>query len=494
MKFISLIALLISLSLQGQVKFDKIFNDHMVLQAGKTFAITGKGIPGHEIQVTIHAQKKYHATVNADSIWTCNIIPQKPSDSSFDIIVSDGDFQDKVTDVIFGDVWLCAGQSNMEFPLSADKYVDGEKSALGNQLLRLYNPNYVGKDMYGKPYTDSMKTALKNGQFYSGVWESSNSNASLRMSAIGYYFGKILSNEIKQPIGIINLSVGGSPIESWLDRNILKQSDSFSVKADSNWIFNDDLPVWVRQRATENVGAQEKNSDHAFKPGYIYEHGIELISKLPIKGILWYQGESNAQEMPRVIEYPALLRLMISDYRKAWSVSDLPFYIIQLSSIDTVGYKSKYWPAFRQLQYDIVSKKDHIGIVPTHDLGNRNNVHPNDKKTVATRLSNLVLHDVYQLKSFQPGPLPIKAIYRKHRVVLSVKTGLGPLKTMNGKEVKGFSLDGIHGVAARIKNKKIIIDTTSAPQNMYYSILPFSDANVIDGSGNALPAFKLKVN
>lgn len=170
------------------------------------------------------------------------------------------------------------------------------------------------------------------------------------MSAVGYYFGKEIMTTQGIPIGLINISIGGAPLESFISKKTLRNSRQFFEKVKGEWLTNDALPVWIRERGSQNISGikdcpkDENGNNHSYKPGFAYQSGIKPIINLPIKGILCYQGESNAQEVERVNEYGALSVLMVNDFRKKWKQPKLPFYYVQLSSIDTVKYKGHLWP------------------------------------------------------------------------------------------------------------------------------------------------------
>ena len=176
------------------------------------------------------------------------------------------------------------------------------------------------------------------------------------MSAVGYYFAKAITDSEKIPIGLINLAIGGAPIETFISREVFQADKRFTKKVQGDWLTNESLPLWARDRGRQNVGANKNGYaddlglNHGYKPGFAYASGIAPITNFPIKGILWYQGETNAQEPQRIKEYRALMHLLINDYRKKFKEPAMPFYWVQLSSIDTAKYKSHYWPQFRDEQ------------------------------------------------------------------------------------------------------------------------------------------------
>lgn len=463
----------------------------MVLQRDRPVVIFGTGMPGKKL--TLQCSDFYRSTtiVKSDSAWIFKMPSQKYSRDPFDIVLSDDIQSRAINNILIGDVWLCAGQSNMEFPLSSDKYFTVGKNLQSNPAVRILNPHYVGKDYYGRPFSDSMKSRLQAGKFYEGSWQLADSTASASMSAIGYYFAHIIQTETTIPIGIINIAVGGSPIESWISTTSLSSNDSFQNKLANNWMENEALPVWIRQRAIENIGST--NLAHAFKPGYIYDHGILPLMQHPIKGILWYQGESNAQELNRVNEYLGLMKMLVADYRKGWNNQRLPFYFVQLSSIDTIKYKSQLWPLFRNIQLLAYQQIRYTGMVVSSDIGDKDNVHPRDKRTVAERLSRWALHDLYGKNVLVSGPMPIGGYYRKNELVIQFKHADG-LRAADQKQLSGFSLNGIDPIEAVIHKKSIRLKTNSSPELVYYAYKPYADGNLVNNEGLPATSFILNVS
>ncbi|HVU55559.1 MAG TPA: sialate O-acetylesterase [Puia sp.] len=375
--------------------------------------------------------------MGADSTWGLYFPAQQTGSVGRELRVVSGGDSVYVRNILFGDVWVCIGQSNMEFPMSGERHFAEEKTDAAQPSIRLYNPSYIGKNVYGKSFTDSMLQRLTTTDFYRGAWTVCDSVTVRTMSAVGYYFGKTIAGREHVPIGLIHLAIGGCPIETFMSMDALKE---FPGKLDSPWLENNALPVWVRQRGKQNVG--ERGDAHGYKPGFAFAAGIAPILPMPIEGIIWYQGESNSQEPDRVEEYPRLQKAMVEDYRKKWKQPHLPFYWVQLSSIDTVQYKSRYWPEFRDGQRRMLTTISDGGMAVCSDIGARDNVHPTDKRTVGQRLARWALQDVYGEKGLVvSGPLPVRVSYTRDTVVIYFQYGRG-LRTADGGPLRGFSIDG----------------------------------------------------
>jgi sialate O-acetylesterase len=491
MKLLPIILYLLPLIASSQLTIDQPMMDHMVLQRGHVIRLSGKAIPNTTVQVRLGEYELYEVTTGSDATWECMVPAHKSNPIPFSLQIEMADQRITYKDLVFGDVWLCAGQSNMEFPFRNESHFKDQFPIKPNHLIRVYSPTYVGKQVAGKKFSDSMMAGLNAKDFFKGNWQPLDNATAPDFSAVGFYFSDIVQQRTGIPVGVINIAVGGSPIEAWMSPSTFMNHPLFSKKADANWLVNQDLPVWVRQRAMENIGDQSPNFSHAFQPSFIFEASVKSLMKLPIAGILWYQGESNAQEMDRVEEYAQLQSLMVEQYRMAWKLPELPFYFVQLSSIDSTSYKSQYWPLFRANQMQAYIEGHHMGIVASMDKGAPNDVHPRDKMTIATRLTNWALHDVYGFKDQPTVTVPLKAKYQNQQVVITFSNNLNSGEAVL---VKGFSLDGKTEISARIEKNKIVLIAPGKPKKIIYGFSPYTSANLIDNFGIPVPGFILDLD
>lgn len=494
MRISFLICLIIPLVLKAQFTVAPYFSDNMVLQRDQPIHVWGRASPGIKISVSLLNQKKF-AIVQLDSSWNIYFNPTMANSQPSKLIIESGAYKKVFKNVLIGDIWLCIGQSNMQFTMQQEMHYKEELKNAKQPLLRFYNPTYIGQDVYNKLFSDSMLQRLNQANFYSQTsWNQSDSQNFSSMSAVGYYFGKELVSDIHIPIGLINLSVGGAPIETFINQDILKKTTN---KVNGNWINNNTIPIWVRTRATQNVGGllnapfDNYGPSHAFKPGFIFNAGINSLTKFPIKGVIWYQGESNAQEIERVNEYGKLFKLMVNDYRSKWALPKLPFYFAQLSSIDTINYKGQLWHYFREEQRQLVKGIKYTGMAVTSDLGFKNDVHPTNKKQVGERLALLALNKTYSRKIISSGPLPISANYVNNEIIIAFENAKEGLFVSEGLTVNGFSVNGLKGIDAVIKKDKIVIKYSTKPQFVYYGWQPYSKGNLVNKS--QLPASTFKI-
>lgn len=493
-----LISLLIHTATKGQLVLPGIFTDNMMFQQGMPIHIWGKDCPAQSITVELGVNTS-KTIVQSDSTWEVYLPAQQATINPAKLTIKNKSQAFFIKNILIGDIWLCIGQSNMEFPVFKEQHYHTEKLEKPQAGLRFFNPTYVGKNVYGIPYTDSMASHLTPQHFYAGQWSVCDSNSMASMSAVGYYFGKNIVTHTGIPIGLINLSIGGAPIETFVDKNALLASPKFKEKGQGDWLINNSLPVWVRERGLQNIGnktqvlSDENGKYHSYKPGFAYDAGIKPIIPFPIKGIICYQGESNAQELERVLEYNDLTTLMVTDFRKKWNQPSLPFYYTQLSSIDTLHYKSQYWPFFRDEQRKLMSTLKHCGMAISSDLGALHDVHPTNKKDIGERLSLWALSKTYHQRIIYCGPSPKKAIYKKNRVIITFTHSLKRLQKSTGTLLKSFSLNGIDDCNATIRGRKVIIHATGKPPFIYYGWKPFSNGNLVNSAGLPASTFRIMV-
>lgn len=484
----------------AQLKIAQVFSSNMVLQREAPVAVWGKASPGKVVEVKLGSTLR--KTVAAkDSAWKLYLPKQPATRQPQSLTVSSGDTVVQFQNILIGDIWICSGQSNMEWAISKEMHWQQEKTNTVQPLIRFMNPPPAGRYVYGVAYTDSLNRRLTKDSFYLwNGWQVCDSSTIKPMSAVGYYFAKSIVAKENIPVGLINLSIGGAPLETFISRDALQNSQQFAAKVKGNWLLNEALPAWSRERGRQNVGnnpngyGDELGLSHAYKPGFAFECGVEPILPLPVQGVIWYQGESNSLEKKWVEEYKELLHLLIDDYRKKWNQPDMPFYWVQLSSIDTAKYKSQFWPQFRDEQRKLLSEVKNGGMAVTSDIGLKNDVHPPDKKSVGERLARWALHKTYKENIVPSGPLPGKAKYKNGKVIINFQYTAKGLMTSDGKSIKGFSIDGNKEIEASVNNRTVTIYTNTKPEFVYYGWQPFSIGNLVNSENLPASTFKIRVH
>jgi sialate O-acetylesterase len=494
-----LILLLIPFVVSAQLRPAKIFSNNMVLQQNEPIRIWGKGTPG-ETFLAEFSNEKQSFKVKQDSSWMITFKSQKFNTNTQSLKIQSAEEKIELQNILIGDVWLCIGQSNMEWPMIREMHYKSEIKESNQTNLRFYNPSYAGKNTYNIPFSDSIIKKLNPQDFYQGEWQVSDSTTFKAMSAVGYYFGKRINQETGIPIGLINISIGGAPLETFISLNALKDNPQFADKTKGNWLENKSLPEWTKERGRQNttgkknIPSDEIGPNHPFKTGFAFQSGIEPIINMPIKGILNYQGESNAQEIERVNEYAALSALMVKNYRELWKNPKMPFYFVQLSSIDTLQYKGHLWPQFRDEQRKMIQLIPNSGMAVSSDIGAKNDVHPTNKKDVGIRLAQWALAKTYHKNIVPAGPMPLNAKYKKGTLIIKFENTGDFLSTSDGKSLRGFSIDKKNEIYASIVKNQVIIPLTKKTEYVYYGWKPFTDANLINSEKLPASTFKIEVN
>jgi sialate O-acetylesterase len=182
---------------------------------------------------------------------------------------------------------------------------------------------------------------------------------------------------------------------------------------------------------------------------------------------------------------------LIKDYRSKWQEPDMPFFWVQLSSVDTPYYQSQYWPQFRDEQRQLLNEVSDGGMAVCSDIGLKGSVHPTNKKVVGERLARWALHTTYGENIIPSGPLPLAANFENGQIVISFQYAGKGLQTSDGKLLRGFSVDGKNEIPAFIRHKTVVINTSVQPQYIYYGWKPFTDANLVNSA--LLPASTFKI-
>lgn len=473
----------------GGLQLPLVYASHMVLQRNQPISFYGMANRNEKISITFN-RKQQTTTANESGKWQITF-PRMQAGGPFKATISSSSKTIVLDDILMGDVWLCSGQSNMAFPLKAAINDNNEmQTAEQNTNLRL---------LQMKPLAETDNTAwdsvtldkVNKLQYFSGTWQRCDSSNAKNFSAVAYYFAKKLQQQIHIPIGLIEVAVGGSTTESWIDRYTMEH-DAHLVNELYNWRTSDFFQPWVRERADTNLKkSTNPKQRHPYESCYNYEAGISRFTQFPIKGVIWYQGESNTHNI-ELHEY--LFPTLVKSWRKQWGYN-FPFYYVQLSSLNRPS-----WTAFRNSQLQLLRVVPNSGMAVSSDVGDSTNVHPRHKKEVGNRLARLALHFTYQQKNIIPyGPMPLKAVQQNNQIVVSFQyAGVG-LKTEDEKLLHGFKLRNDKGIEqpakAYIRNNQVIIpvDKNEKPITVLYGWQPYTDANLVNSEHLPASTFKLNI-
>jgi len=496
------LVLLSAAALRAQVALDPMIGSEMVLQRDRPIVIRGTAKPGETVRVRL-ASDQATAAAGADGRWEARLRPRAASAAPIDLTATAPSGEATARDILVGDVWVCAGQSNMEWPLRLDAAAPEAARMLQspNAQIRLRSHAFPGQ--YSKKALSAAQLQeLTPERFFKGAWATNGPRSAPPFSAVGWWFAQRVQAATKVPLGMVSWSIGGAPIETFIRPEALAAEPALAAKLRGDWERNEAIDGWVRQRAREHFGRAQAPRDargieHFYKPGFAWAAGPARAAWMPVRGFLWYQGESNSLAEPFVREYPALLRAMVADWRAQWGQPEAPFLWVQLSSIDTKGYKSQQWPLFRDNQRRLLAEIPHSGMAASFDVGAQNDVHPRDKRTVGERLARWALHHVYGQRQVVPsGPLPTEARAAGGTITVRFEHGRG-LRTRDGKPVREVEVAGADGAfapaEAQVRGETLVVQAAGSPARVRHGWVPWSQANLVNGEGLPATTFELEV-
>lgn len=463
----------------GGLQMSQLYTDYMVLQRDIPLDIHGIANAGEKITVSISNQKAT-ATANNQGKWSVVLKPMNAV-TDLTLTVEAGSAAKVYKHVAVGEVWLCSGQSNMAFMLcQADTY-KRDIDNVGDPQLRLFDMK-ARWETYNVAWPASCLDSLNHLQYYrSTTWQPTTPDNAKWFSAIAYYYGRMLRDSLKVPVGLICNAVGGSPTEAWIDRNTLETCFPAILK---NWLHNDFIQDWVRGRAAKNLTNDNTHlGRHPYEPCYLYESGILPLQKYPIKGVIWYQGESNAHNME---SHSELFKLLVGSWRSNWSNPTMPFYFVQLSSLNRPS-----WPWFRYSQLQLMQQIANTGMAVSSDCGDSLDVHPLRKQPVGQRLARWALNKTYGKSITPSGPI-YKGVVRSADALIVSFDYADSLCTSDGKQPSTFEIAAEEGMyypaTAVIEGNTVRLTSPEVknPRYVRYGWQPFTRANLING--DALPA------
>jgi sialate O-acetylesterase len=360
-----------SLTITAQLRMPAIFGDHMVIQQNATVPIWGWAESTQDVKINVSWDTTTVKTKsNNTTFWKAAL--QSPSAGGpHSITIKAGGETLTIQDVLAGEVWLCSGQSNMEWSMAASG--DGKQimDKVNDATIRLFNiPNSSA---------DQLQTRGE------GSWQICNASSVSGFSAVGYFFGKKINEELKIPVGMINASWGGTPAEAWLPNEKVQADPALRASAEK---LVDDKP-WCPSR-----------------PGVVYNSMINPIIPFRLAGALWYQGETNTVAP---FTYKKLMETLILDWRKKF-LSELPFYYVQIAPF-TYGPVEKGTLIREQEVKMLEIPKTGMVVISDH-VDNVQDIHPQFKKPVGERLANVALAEAYG----KPGIVYKNPLYQSMKV------------------------------------------------------------------------------
>ena len=473
----------------------------MVLQRELPAPVWGTATAGARVTIEFGGQTKTIST-SAKGEWRIMLDPltANAKGRSFRVSAKAEDrslTQVTFTNVLVGEVWLAAGQSNMEFPVSQSSDAQKALQDATHPNIRLLTRQGAARGGSGV-YSPETIHDLAPDKFCSGAWKIASTKTVGDFSAVAWHFGVRLADELNVPVGLIDVSIGGTPAEAWIRRGALEAHPQLNELVRGNWLKNPANDAWCRDRANSNlkralaegdaIPGDDLGPNHSFKPSFMWDAAVQPLVPLAMRGVIWYQGESNAETPERVRQHARIFPLLIEDWRAQWGRNELPFYFVQLPAMDRPN-----WPAFRETQRRVLESIPHTGMAVTIDTGNRSNVHPPLKKPVGERLALWALAKDHGKPVEYSGPLLEKVEPAGDRLVVRFNHSDG-LTTKGNSAPVGFEIAGADGAfvsaTALLENETVVVQNPAikSPIHVRYGWQPFPEPplNLINAAG--LPA------
>jgi sialate O-acetylesterase len=487
-----LLLLALAVPVRADVRLPSVISDHMVLQRDMAVPLWGWADPGEEVRVSIAGQTQ-NTKAGADGKWLVKLAALKEAGPH--TLTIQGKNTLTVNDVLVGEVWLASGQSNMAWTVGRSRDFDKERSAANLPQLRMFT---VARGPARMPQADCK-----------GSWQVCSPTTVENFSGTAYFFARELHQKLGLPVGVINSSVGGTPIESWMSMDV-QQSEPALKGLLASWDkqaaeydpqkakakYEKDLAKY-KLTAKEAKDAGKKvpiapkapvfPRDNVHHPAVLYNAMIAPLVPYALRGAIWYQGEANGSTEERGKLYGVQLPLLVRDWRTRWGQGEFPFAWAQLPNFQTPGTG---WPFVRESMLETL-KLPRTGMTINIDIGDPKDIHPTNKQDYGHRLALWARAQVYGEKIPWSGPLPVGHKVQGSTVSLTFRhTEDGLL--VKGGELRGFVIAGKDGqwkpAVARIDGERVVVSSPEVPQPVAvrYDWAANPDGNLYNGAG--LPA------
>jgi sialate O-acetylesterase len=479
----------------GDLRLASALSDHMVLQREKPVAVWGWADPGESVTVSFADQSKT-ATAGADGKWSLKLDALNASAEPRVLLVTGKEGRKvEVKDVLVGEVWLGSGQSNMAMTVAGCYHFDAEKAAAKDPLIRHYRESSGPSD-----------TPRAEGK---GSWQLCTPETVGGFSATLYFFGREIRREVGVPVGLINTSVGGTPIESWVAAEVQSSDPETKANYDTRLeahrkfdpaqapaLHEKQLAIWkkasekAKANGTPFVVPPPKDPLAMWKlkggPSGLFNGKVVNLAPYTLRGMLWYQGEGNASSNPGL--YHKQLMQLVTSWRTLWQ-DEVPFAWVQLPNYTAPG---EGWPRVRESMLKTLALPG-TGMAITIDLGDAKDIHPKNKQDVGKRLSYWTLGTVYGKNvPAISGPLPAGSTINGSSITVNFKHANGGLKSITGGPLTGFQIAAIDQqwkpAEARIAGDTVIVSSpeVAEPVAVRYAWKDWPDYSLANGAG--LPA------
>ncbi len=444
---------------RAEVALPRLLSDGVVLQRNRPVRIWGTASPGESVSVSIQGRKG-SAVAGGDGRWVVVLDPLKAG-GPYELTVA-GRNRLVVRDVLVGEVWVCSGQSNMEWPISISFQPEATVAASPDSGLRMFTVQKAPRK-------------YEQSEVAGGQWESASTATTARFSAVGYHFARTLRKALGVPVGMIHTSWGGTRIEAWTSREMLER---------------------------QGMSRQERSSFDGGNPNaasVLYNGMLSPLANATVSGAIWYQGESNAGNPRR---YRGQLVDLVADWRRTFDHPGLVFIATQLAPFRADGNERTSYAEIREAESMAAEGDARVGVAVITDVGEETDIHPRKKGPVGERMAYEALRIEYGRKDVPRSPKFVKATFAGGAATvqfsrvgkgLEVRGGLSSEVSVPGDKLVGFQLagsDGVfHAADATISGKdRIVVRSPKVPdpRKVRYGFVNFPIVNLYGIGG--LPA------
>lgn len=422
-----------------------VFSNRMVLQRDKPVPVWGETEAGAKVTVAFAGQQK-SATAGDDGTWSVSLDALEASDDPRALSVSIGDESVVFDDVLVGEVWVCSGQSNMQWSVTAALDAELEAATANYPNIRLYHVPRVATGREAKKDIDA-------------TWTHCTPETVPGFSAVAYYFGRTMHKALNVPVGLIHTSWGGTRAEAWTPESNLRAIEELAPIT-STW--DDRVTSFDAAAAKANYekaiakweagGKKGRRPQMAQNPlasqhhySALWNGMVDAIAPYASRGAVWYQGESNAG---RAYQYRTLMKTLIESWREEWNDDDFAFYQVQLANFMAIKDQpaDSAWAELREAQSMVGDQLENAGAAIITDIGAAKDIHPKDKQNVGKRLARLALVDLHGFEMARSGPVYKSANFADGKATIQFETpGGGNMKglvTFYREPLSGFTIAG----------------------------------------------------
>jgi hypothetical protein len=496
-QFLVLIFLILSFTISAQVKLPALVSDNMVLQQNTKVNLWGWASPNEKINIQLGWQNASKEVIaDPEGNWKVAVDTPQGSEKAYSITINASN-KIVLNNVLIGEVWICSGQSNMYFPVGKEEGT--WKTGVKNYEEEIVNANYANIRFF-TVLTNASPKPLDD---VTGRWAACSPETIKTFSAVAYFYGRELYQKLKIPIGLISSSWGGTKAEAWTSQDVLEGNPEFLTileeDAKNEKLYQEKLETYYlnlkNERLTNNNDLSKtelkKPKKEANKTSYVlYNAMLHPLINYTIKGVIWYQGESNSGKAKL---YQTLFPAMVKNWRDDWKQGDFPFYYVQITP-----HKGQT-PEIRESQLLSLKVIPNSGMAVTTDVGDTNNIHPIDKQTVGHRLALIAFAKTYsQDKLVYSGPIYNHMKIKKDKIQLFfdyVDSGFKKT-TENLKEFEIAGEDKIyHSAFAKIDGKTIIVSSEKVknPKSVRFAWKAVPDPNLFNAENLPASPFRTDV-